>query len=146
MKEAREARRAAADLHRRLQSLPTAEPAPLGDAELQRLGALVECAREAAIRAEPERGLTEIATWAAALRERIAARSPTGDDLRALYSSSREFFVRRRRLHRFPGAHLVKAFNLAIKGLHYETVMTGIVRAASAGPPRAAEAPRQLLS
>ena len=33
------------------------------------------------------------------------------------------------RLHRFPGAHLVKAFNLAIKGLHYETVMHGLARA-----------------
>jgi hypothetical protein len=30
-------------------------------------------------------------------------------------------------LHRFPGAYLVKAFNLAIKGLHYETVMEGII-------------------
>jgi hypothetical protein len=31
-------------------------------------------------------------------------------------------------LHRFPGAYLVKAFNLAIKGLHYETVMHGLAR------------------
>ena len=146
MREAREARRAVADIYRRLRSLAATEPASLDDAEVQRLGALVDCAREAAIRAEPERGLTEIASWATALSERIAARSPTADDLRALYSSSREFFVRRRRLHRFPGAHLVKAFNLAIKGLHYETVMTGIVRAASPERPRAVEAPRQLLS
>ena len=38
--------------------------------------------------------------------------------------------MRQRRLHRFPGAYLVKAFNLAIKGLHYSTVMNGIVREA----------------
>jgi hypothetical protein len=35
-------------------------------------------------------------------------------------------------LHRFPGAFLVKAFNLAIKGLHYQTAMHGIVRHAGA--------------
>jgi radical SAM superfamily enzyme YgiQ (UPF0313 family) len=132
MRESRDARRAAADVRQRLRSLPPAGPAPLGEAELGRLPALVDCAREAAVRAQPERGLNEIAAWASAVSERIAARSPTPDDLRTLYSYSREFFARRRRLHRFPGAHLVKAFNLAIKGLHYEIVMNGIVGEASA--------------
>jgi hypothetical protein len=51
--------------------------------------------------------------------------------------------VRQRRLHRFPGAYLVKAFNLAIKGLHYDMVMTGIVRQSTAGAP-GAEAGRSL--
>ena len=40
--------------------------------------------------------------------------------------------MRQRRLHRFPGAYLVKAFNLAIKGLHYDIVMTGIVQPSKA--------------
>jgi hypothetical protein len=31
-------------------------------------------------------------------------------------------------VHRFPGVFLVKAFELSIKGMHYETVMMGIVR------------------
>lgn len=65
---------------------------------------------------------------AAGLEERLDARAPTADDLRSIYGWSRERFVRQRRLHRFPGAYLVKAFNLAIEGLHYEIVMNGIVR------------------
>ena len=61
------------------------------------------------------------------MRARVAANAQTADDLRSLYRWSREYFVRQRRQHRFPGAYLVKAFNLAIKGLHYEIVMNGIV-------------------
>jgi radical SAM superfamily enzyme YgiQ (UPF0313 family) len=142
----REARRATADLERRLRSLPAAGPTRLGDADVARLPAFVERAREAVLRAQPERGLNDIAAWAASLSARIEARSPTAEDLRSLYSWSREYFVRRRQLHRFPGAHLVKAFNLAIKGLHYEIVMSGIVREARAAAPAAANAPRQISS
>jgi radical SAM superfamily enzyme YgiQ (UPF0313 family) len=124
----REARRAAADLDRTLRSLPAAGQAWLGDLDLARLSALVDRAREAAVRAQPGRRLEDIATWAASLKGHIEAKAPTADDLRLLYRWSREYFVRQRRLHRFPGAYLVKAFNLAIKGLHYEIVMKGIVR------------------
>ena len=48
--------------------------------------------------------------------------------------------MRQRMVHRFPGAYVVKAFDLAIKGLHYETVMTGVVRRARepAAPARQA--------
>ena len=51
----------------------------------------------------------------------------TADDVRSIYRKGREFFVQQRGLHRFPGAFVEKAFNLAIKGLHYETVTNGIV-------------------
>ena len=128
MTQAREARRATADLERRLRTLSTAGPQRPDDMDSGRLSALVESAREAVVRAEPGRRLEEVATWAASLKERIDGQVQTADDLRSLYRWSREYFVRRRRLHRFPGAHLVKAFNLAIKGLHYEIVMTGILR------------------
>jgi radical SAM superfamily enzyme YgiQ (UPF0313 family) len=126
----RAARRAVADLERRLRSV--SEQAWLGDADLAGLRLLVDRAREAAIRAQPEWRLEEIASWAAGVKERIEARSPTADDLRSICRWSREYFVRQRRVHRFPGAYLVKAFNLAIEGLHYEIVMNGIVREAAA--------------
>jgi hypothetical protein len=83
-----------------------------------------------------------VASWAASLKERLDARAPTADDLRMLYRWSREYFVRQRRLHRFPGAYLVKAFNLAIKGLHYEIVMNGIVREARAAQRESPAGPR----
>jgi Domain of unknown function (DUF4070) len=132
----REAGRATADLERRLRSLPAAGQAWLADADLARLTALLERAREAAVRGQPGRRLEDIATWTASLKARLEAQAPTASDLRSLYRWGREYFVRQRRLHRFPGAYLVKAFNLAIKGLHYEIVMNGIVREARVDAPQ----------
>jgi len=126
--QARLAKRAAAELERSLRTLPASEAAPRAEVESGRLLALVERARDAVVRAHPERPLDEVAAWAASLRARIEARTPTLEDIRALYDGSIEYFARQRRLHRFPGAYLVKAFNLAIKGLHYEIVMNGLVR------------------
>jgi hypothetical protein len=123
----REAVRATAELDRKLRSLAAAGQACLGEVDFAFLAALVDRACEAAVRAQPEWRLEDIATWAANLREHIEARTPTADDVRSLYRWAREYFVRQRRLHTFPGVYLVKAFNLAIKGLHYSTVMNGIV-------------------
>jgi hypothetical protein len=89
---------------------------------------LVDRAREAAVRAEGQRPFAEVDAWARTLRQKIEGEALGPADLQSLYRWSGEYFVRQRRLHRFPGAFLVKAFNLAIKGLHYDTVMTGIVR------------------
>ena len=124
----RAAGRGRAEMTRRLQSLSRRDRPSIAEREIEWLSALVDRAREALVRAQPEQRLEEIATWATTIRARIAARTPTTDDLRTLYRWSREYFVRKRRQHRFPGAFLVKAVNLAIKGLHYETVMYGIVR------------------
>ena len=123
----REATRTAADLDRHLRSLSAAGPSRVGEREVEPLLALVDRAREALVRAQPERRLDEITAWATTMRARVAAKAQTADDLRSLYRWSREYFIRQRRQHRFPGAYLVKAFNLAIKGLHYEIVMNGIV-------------------
>jgi hypothetical protein len=123
---AAEAKRASAQLQQQLQRLLDQRAAPTG-AESTSLCFLLEKAREALLRTAPERGVEEIALWTASVRERIEAGTPSAEDLRSLYRAGCEFFVRQRRLHRFPGAYLVKAFNLAIKGLHYEIVMQGIV-------------------
>jgi len=125
-RRAREARRAIARLESQLQSLSRGDGSrPVADAPS--LSVLVDRAREALVRGAPERDLGEIAAWAAAVRARIEAGTISVDDRRAVYDAGREFYARQQRLHRFPGAYLVKAFNLAIKGLHYETVMHGIV-------------------
>ena len=124
-------RRAVADITRRQRSLSRSDQQGVGEREIELLSGLVDRAREALVRARPEQRLEEIAAWATTLQARIAARAPTTDDLHALYQWSREYFVRQRRQHRFPGAYFVKAVNLAIKGLHYEIVMHGIVRDAA---------------
>jgi radical SAM superfamily enzyme YgiQ (UPF0313 family) len=129
----RDAKRAATELQQRADQLPAdgRAVAPAGDGE--GLSALVDRAREAVVRAERQRPLAEVDAWVASLKQKIDGRLVAPDDLRTLYRWSREYFVRQRRLHRFPGAYLVKAFNLAIKGLHYDIVMTGIVRQSTAG-------------
>jgi radical SAM superfamily enzyme YgiQ (UPF0313 family) len=86
-------------------------------------------ARDAMIRADPERGLDEIDAWVKVVSEHIVHGTVNRDEVAAIYEWSDEFSKRRERLHRFPGAYLVKAFNLAIKGLHYATVMHGLAHA-----------------
>lgn len=134
----RGARRAAADIARRQRSLSRDDQAGVSEAECEWLSGLVDRARDAQVRARPEQRLDEVAIWATTTQDRIAARAPTTTDLHTLYRWSGEYFVRQRQQHRFPGAYFVKALNLAIKGLHYEIVMHGIVREAerASRPPR----------
>lgn len=101
---------------------------PLGQPRVDRTNRV----RAALVCLERDRPLAEVDARASALRAKIEGRMADPADLQVLYRWSREYFVRQRRRHRFPGAYLVKAFNLAIKGLHYDTVMHGIVRKSSA--------------
>ena len=129
----RAARSALADLNRQIRSLSAkgaVRPAEHAPADLS---VHVDRAREVMVRAEPQRSLDEINAWARDVSRRIGEGAINADDLRAIYRRSREYLVMLQRLHRFPGAHLVKAFNLAIKGLHYETVMHGLARAGLSG-------------
>lgn len=90
-------------------------------------------ARDAMIRADRGRSLEEIDAWTRTVGSHIADDSVSAEEVAAIYGWSREFCFRRERLHHFPGAHLVKAFNLAIKGLHYATVMHGLARQGLSG-------------
>jgi radical SAM superfamily enzyme YgiQ (UPF0313 family) len=138
----REAGRSASEMTQQLGSLPAVGRRSVGAADATPpLSILVDRAREAVLRAERTRPLAEVDAWAASLRQKIEERRLGPDDLRSLYRWSREYFVRQRRLHRFPGALLVKAFNLAIKGLHYDTVMHGVVRGSNAAAPALGRAP-----
>ena len=125
--EARSARKAIVELHGQMRDarLVRATPSNPRGADLQ---AHVERARDAMVRADRTRNLDEIDEWAKAARAHVAEGTASSEDLAAIYHWSREFLLRREQLHRFPGAHLVKAFNLAIKGLHYGTVMHGLAR------------------
>jgi hypothetical protein len=129
----RAARRALADLERRVRSLSTAGQGWLAERELPDVLALVDRAREAMVRAETARRLDDVTAWARGVQTRIGQGAVSVEELQSIYRWSREYFIRKRRLHRFPGAYLVKAFNLAIKGLHYETVMHGLAREGLSG-------------
>lgn len=104
-------------------------------ADCVRLSALVERARDAIVRGDRSRSLRDIIEWVTGLKQRMEQGTSTTKDVEALRRWGREYFVRQNRVHKFPGAYVVKAFDLSIKGLHYETVMTGIVRRARAERP-----------
>ncbi len=122
---ARTARREASVHTRRLRALLKGRQP--SDLDVAQLTALVERARDGLVRARPNWSLEQAGAWATRMTERIEGRTPTTKDLVSLHRWSREFFRSQRRAHRFAGAYLAKAFELAIKGLHYEIVMNGVV-------------------
>jgi hypothetical protein len=134
----RAAARAASELGRRLRALERGgrqalegggrRVLELSEDQLAEFAGLVERARDTLVRARPDRRLAEVRRTVDRLRDDIQARLLSLEDARLLYRLNQEFYRHKRRVHRFPGAYLVKAFELAIKGLHYETVMYGIVR------------------
>ena len=125
----RSAGRAAADLGRKLAALASeSKVLSLTEERAGELSAMIERARDALVRARPDRTLDEIRRMVDRVREGLEARRVAREDAELLYGLNREFFQYARRAHRFPGVYLVKAFELSIKGMHYETVMMGIVR------------------
>jgi radical SAM superfamily enzyme YgiQ (UPF0313 family) len=125
--EARSARLAVSELRTAAREVTLGRGTPNHDRAAQ-LSAWVEPARDAMIRGDAARSLEDIDAWAGTVRAHLAEGTVAPDEVAAIYHWSTEFFRRREQLHRFPGAHLVKAFNLAIKGLHYGTVMHGLAR------------------
>ena len=125
----RSAGRAAADLGRKLAALASeSKVLSLTEERAGELSAMIERARDALVRARPDRPLDEVRRIVDRVREGLEARRVAREDAELLYGLNREFFRYARRAHRFPGVYLVKAFELSIKGMHYERVMMGIVR------------------
>ncbi|HKW45984.1 MAG TPA: hypothetical protein VJN70_01010, partial [Gemmatimonadaceae bacterium] len=123
----RSARRALSRLRHELRRLAASRTNPTPSLEPATLLGLLGPAHDAMLRSQPWRPLDEVTGWVRSVRTRIDGGDASSEDIAALYGASHEFFVRQRRLHQFPGAYLVKAFNLAIKGLHYERVTEDIV-------------------
>jgi len=111
----------------------SSEAIPSSVAVVAPLEAHLDRARDAMIRADHERSIGEIDAWVKTVSGHIADGTVNSAEVSDIYDWSREFCGRRERLHRFPGAYLVKAFNLAIKGLHYATVMHGLAHAGLLG-------------
>lgn len=125
----RAAGRAAGDLKRKLSALASeASILHLSEERARELGAMIERARDALVRARTDWSLDDVRRIVERMREGLEARRVAREDAELLYALNREFYRYARRAHRFPGVYLVKAFELSIKGLHYETVMMGIVR------------------
>lgn len=121
--------RAAMGIERRVRRLERGgrRVVELSEEQVREFTSLVERARETLVRARPEVALADVGRRIDRIREGIEARKVSLEDALLVYRLNREYLRRERRVHRFPGAYLVKTFELAIKGLHYETVMLGIV-------------------
>jgi radical SAM superfamily enzyme YgiQ (UPF0313 family) len=128
----RAAGRSSAEMQRHVTASDVDHRSPAGAARAAALLTLVDRARDGMLRGEREQSLDDVDTWTARWKEKIGRGAMTLYELQSLSRSSGEYFARQRRLHRFPGAYLVKAFNLAIKGLHYEVVMKNIMRTSRA--------------
>ena len=125
----RSAGRSAADLGRRLRGLANeSRMLQLTEERANELSVMIDRARDALIRARPDWSLDEVRHIVERVRAGLEARRVAREDAELLYGLNRDFFRYARRVHRFPGVFLVKAFELSIKGIHYETVMMGIVR------------------
>ncbi len=96
--------------------------------DAQRVGELAGLAQEYLVRFRPDLSMAEVKERIARIRERAAAGRPTVADVRMVCEEARRYFEARARQHRFPGIKLKKAFEAAIRGLHYERVMSSIVR------------------
>jgi radical SAM superfamily enzyme YgiQ (UPF0313 family) len=124
----RDAGRSMRDLGRKLRGLAgESRTVLLTEERARELSSMIERARDALVRARPDRSLDDVRGMVERFREGLEARRVAREDAELLYGLNREFFRYARRVHRFPGVYLVKAFELSIKGLHYETVMMGIV-------------------
>ena len=124
----RSARRSAAEIREKLRGFGSVgRTLRLSEEQRQEFSTLVDQAREVLVRARPDRSLEEVRATVERIRADVQERLLSLEDARLVCRLSEEFYRYKRKVHRFPGAYLVKAFELAIKGLHYETVMYGIV-------------------
>ena len=109
------------------------------------LDELVALAHDYLVRFRPERSLDDVRAWAGELSEQWRREGVLRvEHARAVLSDAARYLKVRMRLHRFPGVKLTGVIEAAIKALHYEQVMTSIVRGGSvplampSGPERPA--------
>ncbi len=95
---------------------------------------LVMKAQDYLVRFRPETRLEQVRSWSAEVQARIRCGPLSAEDARTLYESAQRYMKVQMRRHRFPGIALARAFETAIKGLHYERVMNAVV---SSEPPAA---------
>ncbi|MBI4546323.1 MAG: B12-binding domain-containing radical SAM protein [Gemmatimonadetes bacterium] len=96
------------------------------------LDELVALAHDYRVRCRPEQGLEEVRAWIGQIREHVRREGLLhAEEARSVLENAARHLKVQMRFHRFPGVKLRGALQAAIKGLHYEQVMTAIVRAGS---------------
>jgi len=88
---------------------------------------LLEMAHDYRVRFVPEERLDQLRSWLTGTRERLGQGLLSVADVQVVFDQAARYLKARTRQHRFPGATFANAVEAALKGLHYEKVMTSIV-------------------
>jgi hypothetical protein len=87
----------------------------------------IDHAHDYLIRVTPEKSLQNISDYIRGIRERFNAGRASSEDVKGVYETARNYLRTKMELCRFPGVHLVRAFESGVKSAHYERVMRSIV-------------------
>jgi radical SAM superfamily enzyme YgiQ (UPF0313 family) len=87
----------------------------------------IDLAHDYLIRVMPEKSMQNISDYIRGIKERFNAGRVSSEDVQGIYETARNYLRAKMELCRFPGVHLVRAFELGVKSAHYERVMRSIV-------------------
>ena len=93
----------------------------------QRFAEMLSYAQNALVRCRPDMGLTEVLDFIQRVREAVATGVLPRSEAQSVYEAAHEYLNAKRALFRFPGSHLLKAFELSIIGIHYGTVVDNVL-------------------
>lgn len=83
-------------------------------------------AKEYMVRYHRKMNLEQIQETVNDWKEKLNQKRITAEDMQVMYENAKGYLQKQRSLFKYPGFHLVNAFELAIKGFHYEQVMRKI--------------------
>lgn len=83
-------------------------------------------AKEYMVRYQRKMNLEQIQSTVNDWKEKLNQKRITTEDMQLMYENAKGYLQKQRRLFTYPGFHLSNAFELAIKGFHYEQVMRKI--------------------
>jgi radical SAM superfamily enzyme YgiQ (UPF0313 family) len=101
----------------------------------QRFSAMLDYAHDALVRYGTHRKLAEIGDFVEAVRDSLDRGSIALEEAQSVYEAAVDFLQTKGAMFSFPGTNLVKAFELAIMGLHYETVVGNVLTRSNAAVP-----------
>ena len=89
----------------------------------KRFGEMLHYAHDSLVRHGTDLGLAEIKGFVQGVNDSLSRGFIAFEEAQSVYDGAMNYLKARRDMFRFPGSNLVKAFELAIMGLHYETVV-----------------------
>jgi radical SAM superfamily enzyme YgiQ (UPF0313 family) len=95
--------------------------------EVSRFAHMIDYAQDSLVRYNPEKNLPEIGEIVKNATEAIENHKISTADGKQIYEKAMQHVEGKANKLRFPGRHLVRAFELRILGLHYETVVGNVL-------------------